>query len=871
MRNLKRALSLAMASVMLLGLMVVGTGASYKDVTSQQNQEAIEVLQAAEIMVGDDKGNFNPDQNITRNEMAVIMANLMDYRVASYSGTSPFTDVPSWAEPYVAACYTNGITSGVSATTYGGSQTVTTAQAALMLMKALGYFQYQSDFENDWQLATVKQASLIDLFDGVKSGVREAMTRNDVAQLVLNTLKAGTVQADDDTIKVEADGVTVEAGKVTYEYITSGLDYAKAIDGSLYTGSGAAGTSTNGSIVQLGEKLYQGDLKLRDATNGFGAPANKWTYKNVEVGTYAEAADYTFTGAVKSQDMYDAVGKDVAKNYTWEVYVDGDNTESRNGTMDNAKDFQDQVLDDDKDDLKATGRGTTTYVYVDDTHTRTVGNSTVSDPLVTVCIVNTYVAEITKVDEGTITLDDDDMEYDIEGYDEEDVVLFTKSNSDCTASSGWTVEAILGLAERVEGEATTIRVDDRVVVDSTTYRYSTKFNDANGDKLGIESVDQQVAFYLDAQGNIIMIDDAVESNDFAYVYSVGKASDQYGGDDVFGAKLILTDGTSVNVTLDSDDTDPIAVADDPTTVGSDPSKLGGVRAAFVGQLVSYSVDDNGEYSIDVVTNYTSSFTSGKEDAIKNGAARVYLNDSNTSIYADKNTAFLINDASDDNDDFNAYVGYNNVPNVDTDRNSTILAYVNSKGVAKAIVVVDGAVSGSSNDVIFVIGNNNPADGKVQGTGSNKYYVYDAVVNGEATSIAVKYDTSAESAFDKVKELSKGEIGVFFGMTENSSGYVTKLTSKTPTDVAVNNQVDNTSTGHGEFTAWVGTKRVSSGGNLTFNTAASAISLASNDKAVIAYYDGSDLEIASSVKTDDNDQAYVVTDDGVIIAIFVFEK
>lgn len=865
MRNLKRALSLAMASVMLLGMMVVGTGASYKDVTSEQNQEAIEVLQAAGVMVGDEKGNFNPDQNVTRNEMAVIMANLMDYRVASYSGTSPFTDVPSWAEPYVAACYTNGITSGMSATTYGGDQTVTTSQAALMLMKALGYFQYQSDFENDWQLATVKQANLIDLFDGVKSGVREAMTRNDVAQLVLNTLKAGTVQADDDTIKVEADGVTVEAGKVSYEYITSGLDYAKAIDGSLYTGSGAAGTSTNGSIVQLGEKLYQGDLKLRDATNGFGAPANKWTYKNVEVGTYAEAADYTFAGAVKSQDMYDTVGKDVAKNYTWEVYVDGDNTESRNGTKDGAKDFQDQVLEDDKDDLKATGRGTTTYVYVDDS--KVVGQNVV--PTVTVCIVNTYVAEITKVEDGTITLDDDDMEFDIEGYDEEDVVLFTKSNTDCTATSGWTVEAIMGLAERVEGEATTIRVDDRVVVDDTTYKYSNKFNDANGDKLGIESVDQKVAFYLDAQGNIIMIDDAVESNDYAYVYSVGKASDQFGGDDVFGAKLILTDGTSVNVTLDSDDTDPIAPADDPTTSNSDVSKLGGVRAAFVGQLVSYSVDDN-EYSIDVVTSDVSNFSTTKEDAIKNGAARVYLKGS-SSIYADKNTAFLINDASDDNDDFNAYVGYNNVPNVDADSNTKIIAYVNSKGVAKAIVVVDGAVSGSSNDVIFVIGNNNPADGKVQGTGSNKYYVYDAVVNGEATSIAVKYDTSADSAFDKVKELSKGEIGVFFGMTENSSGYVTKLTSKTPSDVAVNNQVDNTSTGHGEFTAWVGTKRVSSGGNLTFNTANSAISLASNDDAVIAYYDGSDLEIASSVKTDDNDQAYVVTDDGVIIAIFVFEK
>ena len=60
-----------------------------------------------------------------------------------------------------------------------------------MLMKALGYFQYSSDFGSDWQFATVKQANKIDLFDDVDSGVREAMTRNDLAQLVLNTLRSG--------------------------------------------------------------------------------------------------------------------------------------------------------------------------------------------------------------------------------------------------------------------------------------------------------------------------------------------------------------------------------------------------------------------------------------------------------------------------------------------------------------------------------------------------------------------------------------------------------------------------------------------------------------------------------------------------------
>ena len=74
MRNLKRALSLALASVMVMGLMVVGTGAAYDDVSSKQNQEAIEVLQEVGVMTGDENGNFNPDKNVTRAEMASILS-----------------------------------------------------------------------------------------------------------------------------------------------------------------------------------------------------------------------------------------------------------------------------------------------------------------------------------------------------------------------------------------------------------------------------------------------------------------------------------------------------------------------------------------------------------------------------------------------------------------------------------------------------------------------------------------------------------------------------------------------------------------------------------------------------------------------------
>ena len=335
MRNLKRALSLALASVMVLGMTVVGTGASYTDVTSKQNQEAIEVLQAVGIMVGDDNGNFNPDQKVTRNEMAVVMSNLMDYRAATYAGTSPFTDVPTWAEPYVAACWTNGITSGYTKTTYGGSDTVTTSQAALMLMKALGYFQYSSDFGTDWQFATIKQATKIDLFDDVDSGVRDAMTRNDLAQLVLNALETPTVEAEKDGQDIEVNGVTISSN-VKYNYITSKKDYATAIDDVL--DSNNDGTKLNGNTVELGEKLYNGDLKKSGTGDEFGRPGSTWTYKSSEIGKYADSADGEWTAKVTNKALHEAAGSNAYDSYVWTVYRNGSelagDTVSANGTND---------------------------------------------------------------------------------------------------------------------------------------------------------------------------------------------------------------------------------------------------------------------------------------------------------------------------------------------------------------------------------------------------------------------------------------------------------------------------------------------------------------------------------------------------------
>ena len=358
MRNLKRALSLGLTAAMISGLMVMGSSAaSYADVTSENNVEAIEVLEAVGIMIGDENGNFNPDQNVTRNEMAVVMANLMEYNVASYKDTSPFTDVPSWAEPYVAACYTNGITSGYSDTVYGGSDNVTTAQAALMLMKALGYFQYSSDFGSDWQLATTRQGNAIDLFVGVDSGVTQPMTRNDVAQLVLNTLKSGTVEASTDGSWSIGD-VTIN-NNVTYSFITSNQTYATAIDDVRSTSNT---TDANRSIVELGEQLYMGDLKLEDDTfDDFNRPSRTWSYEGDEIGTYAkkELLQVSYTTEVEGGDIYGDIGTS-ACDYDLTYSVDG--VELGGAATD---DEAAKLARRNSEDMYTTGNGVLTEVYVD--------------------------------------------------------------------------------------------------------------------------------------------------------------------------------------------------------------------------------------------------------------------------------------------------------------------------------------------------------------------------------------------------------------------------------------------------------------------------------------------------------------------------
>ena len=741
MRNLKRALSLGLTATMISGLMVMGSSAaSYADVTSKQNEEAIEVLKTVGIMVGDENGKFNPDAKVTRNEMAVVMCNLLDYTVASYKGTSPFTDVPEWAEPYVAACYTNGITSGYDKVTYGGNDTVTTGQAALMLLKALGYFQYSADFGSDWLVETTKNGSTAGLFDGVATGAKEALTRNDVAQMVLNALEADLVKAEKNGSDVQVGDIVISGGKATYDSRT-GTDskYAK-IDNTKVDGK---------YTIQLGEDLYDGDLVKADgADDDFDRPSVKWTYENKEIGTYADDADAVYTATVEKQDLYDLVGSDV---YNDLKNGDADFTVVKDGVAQDVK-LSDYIVKNNDDDAgkDVIKKGATTEVFIDDDSNDVV-----------IAVINSYVAQVDGdydkndeeleldildeafVDVKDTTLSSDDFDY-LDSYSDEDYVLITVADKEIKS---------IALAETVEGKVTAYTEKKNVTVDGTKYEYSKNYTDAVKKDSNLSyDLNDAYTLVLDANGYVIYTDGTAGHNDYVYVAEIAPTG---GAKADLEADAYFIDGTNKVVVVDNDD----EIKD---------------NATFENKWYSYNEKSNGKYELEAITgekNETYTVSADNQKIVENGKSSIYT-DKVGGAKANNDTIFVVND----DDDVTAYTGIKNVPDITSKTADVTVAVVNDGSYADVVYIysADMSISGDSGDRVYLLEESPNASVDKD---DNKYYEYDAIVNGEITTVKatdkdlkiglyqnVSYDENGYmDDQDLVKDASDDDFKVYTGI------------------------------------------------------------------------------------------------------------
>ncbi len=805
MRNLKRALSLALASVMLLGMMVVGSSAaSYPDVDDNDNVEAIEVLNAVKVMIGD-HGSFNPDKAVNRHEMAVIMAKLVlgNEAADNYVGSHPFTDVYPWADKYVAACYENGLVSGTSKTTFGGSQPLTAIQAAAMMLRALGY-EKLSEGASDWRTPVAAKANQVRLFKDVVSSPNVQLNRNQVAQLALNTLKADVVNT--------TSGSSINLGEIGT--ITTDIKY-ETVDYTTERGNYAGSDLTKDGYgrQQLCEKLYGTDLKLTDTTDDFGRPAVRWTYKAKEVGKYANEADATYTAEVKSKDIYSDLG--LSETTAASVVVDG-------------KDAADFSISK-SGEGKIGGNGVLVEAYKAD-------NGDVS-----IAVINPYVGEISRVtpakdnDERTVTVNG--KKYETEGFEEDDVVVYTVADGDIKS---------MYLAETVtDTEVTRTKSDSEFVAGGSTYKYAAKTDKDGktpasvvGDKTDVKK-ENRLDLYLDQYGYVVKVDLSEGVTDYAYVLETDEDSGKLFNDGTPYAKLLLSDGTVVEAKLDYDDYSAIVATKDKTK----EQLLG---ETFDGCIVEYSKNSKDVYKLEVMKNdKTDAKKTDLEDkqtiTIDSGKAKMTLGAK--TIYADSKTVFLTDDGDDG---YKAYVGYDAVPDLsasyDKDNVAAYAYYCESGSVADVVYVL--SATESTDDIVFLLVSE--CSGKITTKGGDDYYECPAVVNGEI--VDVKLNASVKD--EKSKVLLKSIV------YDNAEEEII--------DFAKSKAYSQETTDDNYYVSGTVAKKLTNG-NLTVGETSYRVA---NDAQVFVYDDEIDGSSSSGIAA--GDSGYFVINDGQIVSIFYKE-
>ena len=293
---MKKLLALVLALVMTLSLCVVSSNAAFDDAADIDYKEAVDVLSAVGVFVGDGSGNFYPDQQLTREQAAKVIAylDLGESVAEALPSIGTFSDVSSWANKYVDYLANAKIVNGIGGGKFGGANQVTGYEFAKMLLVVLGW---DADIEgmtgSAWQIGVAKLVKEYKLAKGYSTNLSAPLTREAAAKLTFNAIQRGYV------VKYEYDGgFTVKENELSYRAKGEAIVSTKLAAGNDY------GITRDNDLFF--EKHWTGndDLYMEDGNNSFGAPYTTWKFQNKKIGTYTDEPVLTFTEKIKYSDLY---------------------------------------------------------------------------------------------------------------------------------------------------------------------------------------------------------------------------------------------------------------------------------------------------------------------------------------------------------------------------------------------------------------------------------------------------------------------------------------------------------------------------------------------------------------------------------------
>ena len=719
MRNLKRALSAALASVMVLGLMVVGASAAsyedFSDKTEITHKEAVSMVTELGIIAGLTDGSYGPKQNIDRASFARLVC------VALNGGKEPmlgnlkttFTDTQgNWAEKYIAYCVDRSIIAGKGNNTFAPSANVTGSEAAKMLLVALGYNPaYEGIGGATWQITTdvlANQAGLYDELDGMNTSA--PLTRDQAAQMIYNTLNANvvsyswTLNANGSTIAVQNkstktlledkfDAVKVEGIVIANEYASvdtskkdaigvqgEGKTYIKVTESDKKLDSGAFKVATDLDVLGKSVVLY--------AKVGSTSAASKATVLgNVIISEDNVVA--TATGSKKVSALADDNDLKITSstvtlvNYkAGEILVDSDSKNLKGATL--------TVIDNDDD-------GDVEYVLQTvKTFGKVTAYSAKSDGNITVTISS---ADNTKF-EGKFS--SNNAAEDVNGFEDvkkDDYVFVYKIGDDMYVEKA---ESVTGTVQSIKGS--------KVTVDGTAYEQSGLVKTVDGTNSLVNalknSLKDDVKLYLDENGYVVMVDDVDEESKYLVVTDKSSNTSDFG--ETVKAKVVLADGTKATVTVNIDDDDYVTNVEKNT-------------------LYTYSTDKDGNYNLKPVNGGKNKVTLVDSKLVKGRVtiAQTKSGEDTLTLKANKDTVFVV--GKNNGDSYSVYTGIANVPNMTV--TGTVLADVQS-GTAEFVFVGNSDVSGDNEKTIYVTDNATIT----KDDNDDEVYSWDVILDGELITV-----------------------------------------------------------------------------------------------------------------------------------------
>lgn len=243
---LKKILATALAAAMIFAMAgTVFAASPFPDTAGVANEAVIARLKALGIVKGDDLGNFNPNNPITRAEFTTMVVRMLGLETAaSYVATpTQFPDVTAasaWAYGYINIATNRGLIKGYEDGTFRPNNNVTQAEALTILLRALGY---TDNLPGNWPIDYIMMGAELGV---ISTGFAPDVpaTRALIATLVNNTLDENLVKED-----TTASGAFIGfIGK--YGAPTTLYQDAFDVTGSTYlTGIVSAVDTTNGTIT----------------------------------------------------------------------------------------------------------------------------------------------------------------------------------------------------------------------------------------------------------------------------------------------------------------------------------------------------------------------------------------------------------------------------------------------------------------------------------------------------------------------------------------------------------------------------------------------------------------------------------------------